>query len=74
MSPWRRRPAGSPLELFNIGMNYGLGNLFDNLLLDSLPTLILGLRPPALLPLKIVFRWFLTTTWTSKTDNSLLKS
>ncbi|GAH66630.1 unnamed protein product, partial [marine sediment metagenome] len=31
-------------------MNYDLGDLFDNLLLNSLPTLFLGLRPPALLP------------------------
>ncbi len=73
MSPWGRRPVGSPLELFNIGMNYGLGDLFDNLLLDSLPTLFLGIRASALL-LKIVFRWFLTAAWTSETDNSLLKS
>jgi len=74
MSPWGRGPAGFPFELFNIGLNYGLGDIFDNILLDSIPTLILGLRPPALLLLKIGFRWFLTAAWTSETDNSLLKS
>ncbi len=69
MSPWGRRTAGSPLELFNIGLNYGLGDLFDNILLDSLPTLFLGLRAPTLLLVIIRFGWFLTAAWTSKSYN-----
>ena len=55
-------------------MNYGLGDLFENILLDSLPALFLGLRSPALILLYIVIGYFLTAAWTSETDNSFLKS